>query len=264
MSGIKRLEKEIKNTQVIILAGGSGKRMGKVDIPKPLLKISKDKTLLDNELEYYANWGFEDFVLLIGYKSEMILEHLEKNKEFIKNLGISIKISVDPTTKNWGKGKAIKYALESGVINEKKRSIISYPDDLKLDKTLPIKLLIHHLSGKENLGIWMTLVLVNAVEFPYGVAKLDSRGIIMDFIEKPIMDTYTNIGTYMSEPEVFEIVRDAVDLEASKSVEFESVVLPILAKKEKLFSVIIPMGSWLPVNDIKSYEKALSLLNSSE
>ena len=263
MNGFKSLEKEIKNTQIVILAGGSGKRMGKVDVPKPLLNLNNEKTLLDNEIEYYARWGFEDFVLLIGYKSDMVLEHLEKRKDFIKDLGISIKVSVDPTTKNWGKGKAIKYAIENGVIDTKKRAIISYPDDLKLDKMLPVKLLVHHLSGKENLSIWMTLVLVSAIEFPYGVAHINSQGIITEFVEKPVMDIYTNIGVSMCEPEVFDIVRDVVDLDADKSIEFEGVVLPILAKKEKIFSMIIPMGTWLPVNDIKSYEKALSIFNGS-
>lgn len=256
------LDLQIKETQVVILAGGSGKRMGKIDVPKALLKLN-GKTLLDIELEYYAKWGFKKFSLLLGFGHEKILEHLEKIKDFIDSYELEIKISIDPTTKNWGKGKALKYALQKGVIDKTKRAIISYPDDLKLDKSLPIKLLLQHLYGVEKFNILATLAVVSAVEFPFGVAKINGEGKIYEFVEKPMMNVFTSIGVAIFEPKVFDLIEEMIDLNQNKSIEFESIVFPKLAKDSKLYSLILPTGSWIAVNDIKSYEKALKIFKES-
>ena len=49
-SEIERIKKEIGETQVIVLAGGKGKRMGYIDKPKPLLEVC-GKPLIDYTIE---------------------------------------------------------------------------------------------------------------------------------------------------------------------------------------------------------------------
>jgi len=61
---LENLKKEIEKTQVVILAGGSAKRMGKIDKPKALLELKEGWTLLDNELEFFAKCGFKNFILV--------------------------------------------------------------------------------------------------------------------------------------------------------------------------------------------------------
>ncbi len=248
----KKLKKEIEKTQLLIFAGGSGKRMGKIEKPKVLLELNK-KTLLDVEIEYYLRWGFKRFVFLLGYKAKEVLKHLEQKWPELK-----FEYTIDPTTKNWGKGKALKYAMEQGIA-KKMRSLITFPDDLKLDPDLPVKLISQHIYGIEHFSTLATVVFVPAMPYPFGVAKIEPNGIVTEFEEKPLISMLSNIGVEMIEPAVFDYVAELIDLKAPKAIEFEAVVLHKLAEERKVFSLIIPYGSWLPVNDFKAYEKACSM-----
>jgi NDP-sugar pyrophosphorylase family protein len=257
---LENLKKEVEKTQVVILAGGSAKRMGKIDRPKALLELSEGWTLLDNELDFFAKCGFKNFVLVLGHMHEQIEEYVEKmgyKKRF------NIEISVDPTTENWGKGKALKYALEQNKI-KKERFIVSFPDDLKLDSSLPLKLILQHLTFVSKYNSLGTITLVNGIEFPFGVAKLNGEGKVINFIEKPLVDTLTSIGLYAFEEEVLDLINQKIDLNIPKAVEFEEVIIPHLASHGKLYSLVVPPDVWLPVNDIKSYEKAARLFKSQK
>ena len=61
MDILENLKKEIEKTQVVILGGGSPKRMGKIDKPKALLELREGWTLLYNELDFFAKFGFKNF-----------------------------------------------------------------------------------------------------------------------------------------------------------------------------------------------------------
>ena len=257
---LENLKKEVEKTQVVILAGGSAKRMGKIDKPKALLELKEGWTLLDNELDFFARCGFKNFVLVLGHMHEQIEEYVEKmgyKKRF------NIEISVDPTTENWGKGKALKYALEQNKI-KKERFIVSFPDDLKLDSSLPLKLILQHLTFVSKYNSLGTITLVNGIEFPFGIARLNGEGKVINFTEKPLVDTLTSIGLYAFEKEVLDIINEKIDLNIPKAVEFEEVVIPHLASQGKLYSLVVPPDVWLPVNDIKSYEKAAKLFKSQK
>ena len=59
--------------KVVILAGGYGARLGNVTeaIPKPMVRIG-NKPLIWHLLKYYASFGHKDFVLSLGFKSDVI------------------------------------------------------------------------------------------------------------------------------------------------------------------------------------------------
>ena len=62
--------------KVVILCGGKGSRMSELtnDIPKPLVTIG-DKPILWHIMKIYQQYGFNDFILLLGYKGEEIKEY---------------------------------------------------------------------------------------------------------------------------------------------------------------------------------------------
>jgi len=252
---INEVESEINKTTVVILAGGLGKRIN-TNTPKPLLKLKEDYTLLDNEIDFYYRCGFRNFAFLLGYGAEEIISHLER-KEYKRK--IKYRISVDPTTKNWGKGKAVKCAFEKGIL-KRERIIISYPDDIKLDRYLPIKLLLTHLDAKEKFDIIGTIVLTLGYEFPFGVAKVKNN-FVTEFTEKPLMDVLVSIGMYVFEKEFLDIVDSEIDLNEEKAIEFEERILPKIAREGKLYSLFVSHNIWIPVNDMKSYEKAIKVIN---
>ena len=59
--------------KVVILAGGFGTRISEYTgiIPKPMIKIGK-KPILWHIMKIYSHFGFNDFILTLGYKSEVI------------------------------------------------------------------------------------------------------------------------------------------------------------------------------------------------
>jgi len=59
--------------KVVILCGGRGTRIRDVayDIPKPMVEIG-GQPIVWHIMKGYAHHGFDDFVLCLGYKSEVI------------------------------------------------------------------------------------------------------------------------------------------------------------------------------------------------
>ncbi len=59
--------------KVIILAGGFGTRLGNITgvIPKPMVKIG-NKPILWHIMKIYSHYGFNDFIIALGYKGDVI------------------------------------------------------------------------------------------------------------------------------------------------------------------------------------------------
>ena len=68
--------------KVLILAGGFGTRISEeTDIkPKPMVEVG-GKPILWHIMKTYSSYGFNEFVVLLGYKGHVI-------KEFFSNLRI--------------------------------------------------------------------------------------------------------------------------------------------------------------------------------
>ena len=62
--------------KVVILAGGFGTRISEeaVNIPKPMIQIG-EKPILWHIMKHYSQFGFNEFVILGGYKCYVIKEY---------------------------------------------------------------------------------------------------------------------------------------------------------------------------------------------
>tara|TARA_A100001015_G_C14846718_1_gene654766 strand:- start:339 stop:581 length:243 start_codon:yes stop_codon:yes gene_type:complete len=67
--------------KVVILCGGFGTRLGKETsvVPKPMVKIDKNPIVI-HILNHYYKYGFNDFILALGYKGNKIKKFFETNK----------------------------------------------------------------------------------------------------------------------------------------------------------------------------------------
>lgn len=78
--------------KVVILCGGMGTRMREETEyrPKPMVRVG-DKPILWHIMKTYANYGFNDFIICLGYKGDMIKEYFLNydmmNNDFTINLG---------------------------------------------------------------------------------------------------------------------------------------------------------------------------------
>ena len=60
----------------VLLAGGLGTRLSEETntIPKPMVQIGI-KPVLFHIMNYYASYGLKDFIIALGYKSQIIKEY---------------------------------------------------------------------------------------------------------------------------------------------------------------------------------------------
>jgi NDP-sugar pyrophosphorylase family protein len=90
---------------VALLCGGFGTRLGALtrDLPKPMIPIG-GRPYLERVIESFAERGLREFVLLTGYKSEVIERHFEDGSR----IGVNITYSVE--TEPLGTGGALRDA----------------------------------------------------------------------------------------------------------------------------------------------------------
>jgi glucose-1-phosphate cytidylyltransferase len=72
--------------KVVIFCGGLGVRMGEAtqSIPKPMIPIG-GRPILWHIMKWYASWGFDDFILCLGYKAEVIKQYFLDYNEALSN-----------------------------------------------------------------------------------------------------------------------------------------------------------------------------------
>ena len=71
--------------KVVILAGGKGTRLSELTevIPKPMVKVG-GIPILTHILNIYSFYGFNDFIIALGYKSSFIKKYFLNHKKIIK------------------------------------------------------------------------------------------------------------------------------------------------------------------------------------
>src|SRR3989339_672276 len=93
--------------KIVVLSGGLGTRLKEETEfkPKPMVTIG-NKPILWHIMKIYAHYGFNDFILCLGYKGEMIREYFLnyeiKNNDFTLQLGNGkVKIYNKSREENW-------------------------------------------------------------------------------------------------------------------------------------------------------------------
>jgi glucose-1-phosphate cytidylyltransferase len=159
--------------KVIILAGGYGTRLGSItdEIPKPMVHIG-DQPIIAHIMNIYAEHGYTDFIIALGYKQHIIKDHFEKN-----NHGWNI-LLVD-TGLNTLKGGRLK-RLEKYLEGEDTH-MMTYGDgvaNINIDKLIDF----HRSHGK--------MLTITGVHPPARFGELiEKDGKLLSFKEKPQMST---------------------------------------------------------------------------
>ncbi len=79
------------HVKVALLAGGVGSRLSEETVtkPKPMVEIG-GKPILWHIMKYYAHFGFDQFVIALGYKGEQIKRYMVDYSSLAANLTISL------------------------------------------------------------------------------------------------------------------------------------------------------------------------------
>ncbi len=214
--------------KAFILCGGKGTRLRPLtdDIPKPLVHL-RDKPLLEYLMEYLLKKGFKDFVILIGYKGQMVKDFFAKksypvNVEFVDSGDVNI----------------IQRVLDAKdhVTNS---FILLYGDtiaNVDIDKLIEF----HKSHGK------LITLTTYPMKSPFGLIFSDDSDCINAFKEKPILDHWMNIG--------FVIMGKQAINHISKEDGFVSFLKKMISKKEVY--EFKHKGAHITVNDEKEKKEA--------
>ena len=200
--------------KAIILAGGLGSRLGNLteSIPKPMVKID-NKPIIYHIMSSFSKYGINDFIIALGYKSEVIKDYFlnfkERNSNFNINLNsgkikyfneipLNWNISLVDTGINTMTGGRVKKLQE--YINEE-NFLLTYGDGLC---NVDIKKLIdfHKAHGKVAT---VTAVRPNA---RFGELLIEGD-TVKSFKEKPQTDKgRINGGYFVFKKKFFDFIDD--------------------------------------------------------
>jgi NDP-sugar pyrophosphorylase family protein len=250
------IEELIAKTVVVMPAGGKGTRIRaetqSEGINKVMIKIDHERSMIEKAIEDYAEIGIDKFVILTGFLADKVEEHLGDGSRW----GVEIKYSQDPDGRKVGSGGAILNALNNGTLDDSLISIVHNPDDVivGMGQDYGEVFLEGHLKGRKN-GCIATFVVVPVTPFQYS-GMIIEKGKVSDITKYPLIAIPAHTGITVFDPGVYQYFRRLISLDVESS--FENVICPVLAKESRLFAVGIPSESWIPINDLKGLETALS------
>lgn len=248
--------------KVVILAGGLGTRISEESHlkPKPMIEIGKYPIMV-HIMRIYASQGFNDFVILAGYKQQVIKEYFAHfdmytndvtfdfatgERHILKAPKFDWKVTVADTGLYTQTGGRVLRARE--YIGEEP-FLLTYGDavgDIDINAVLES----HKKSGK------LATICVYNFGQSKGVVDLAEDGTVKAFREKSNLDgDLINIGFMVCEPEIFGLIK-------GNESTFEKDVLAKLAEMGQLNSYV-HRGFWQCMDTLREKEM-LEKLNAQE
>jgi glucose-1-phosphate cytidylyltransferase len=250
--------------KVVLLAGGFGTRLSEeTDIrPKPMVEIG-GKPILWHIMKIYSKYGFNEFVILLGYKGYYIKEYFANyflhqsdvtldiqtgKMEVLNNTSEPWKITLLDTGMHSMTGGRIKRAQK--FIGEE-AFMLTYGDgvsDININD-----LVSFHKS--HNKAMSMTSA---QPEGRFGALKIDNENQVSRFLEKPKGDGgWINAGFFVCEPKVFDYITEG------DSTIFEQAPLQNLAKDGEIFT-FKHQGFWKPMDTLRDKQQLQTMWESDQ
>lgn len=237
--------------KVILLAGGFGTRLSEETgvRPKPMVEIG-GKPILWHIMKIYSTYGFNDFVVLLGYKGYYIKEYFANyflhqsdvtvnlstgSMEVLNNTSEPWKVTLLDTGLNTMTGGRIKRAQEY-IGNE--RFMLTYGDGVS-DVNIADLVAFHESHGKA-----LTMTSVQPAG-RFGALNITGGNQVTHFKEKPKGDgAWINGGFFVCEPKVFDYIN------GDDETVFEQRPLQSLAEDGEIMTYKHE-GFWKPMDSLK-------------
>ena len=247
--------------KVVILAGGFGTRLSEeTDLkPKPMVEIG-GRPVLWHIMKIYSSFGFNDFIICLGYKGYIIKEYfanyflhnsdvsidLARNKiEIMNSHSENWKVTLIDTGLNTMTGGRIK-RIKSYIGNE--TFMLTYGDgvaDININKLVEF----HKKHGR-----YATVTTVQP-SGKFGALTIGKDEQIESFVEKPAGDgSWVNGGFFMLEPQIFDYIKGDETIWEREPLENLSKDGQLIAYKHS--------GFWKPMDTLRDKRELEELWNS--
>jgi glucose-1-phosphate cytidylyltransferase len=237
--------------KAIILAGGLGSRLSEETMlkPKPMVEIG-GKPILWHIMKIYSHYGFNEFIIMCGYKGYMIKEYFANYYRHMSDMTIDMGTNTithhAPHAEPW-KVTLIDTGFETMTGGRIKRVqkyvgnepfLLTYGDGVS-DVNITELIKFHSNHGK---AITMTAV---QPEGRFGSLQITNENQVSSFQEKPKGDgSWINGGFFVCQPEVFDYITGG-----DKTI-FERQPLEDLAKNNQLYTYK-HSGFWKPMDTLR-------------
>ncbi|MCE0558574.1 glucose-1-phosphate cytidylyltransferase [Motilimonas sp. E26] len=249
--------------KVLLLAGGFGTRLSEETglRPKPMVEVG-GKPILWHIMKMYSQHGFNDFIILLGYKGYYIKEYFANY--FLHQSDVTINLSTNEmkihknTSEPWTvtlldtglntmTGGRVKRAQQ--IINNE-RFMLTYGDGVS-DVNISKLVQFHESHGK---SITMTSVQPDG---RFGALELDNDNVT-NFLEKPKGDgSWINGGFFVCEPNVFDYIKEG------DSTVFEQRPLQDLALDGELMA-FKHHGFWKCMDSLNDKQKLNEMIENGK
>lgn len=236
--------------KVVILAGGAGTRLSEETgtRPKPMVEIG-GRPILWHIMKIYSHYGFNDFIICLGYKGFMVKEYFyhyflhssDVTIDFTSNRNRYHTTNVEPwkvtlvdtgtDTMTGGRLKRIEKYVGASTF------MMTYGDGLS---DVNVKhLLQFHKKNKKTATITAVQPLGR-----FGALDFNGNGKVRKFIEKPRGDNaWVNGGFFVLEPAIFDLIEN-------DSTVWEKRPLQELASEGQLIACKHE-GFWKPMDTLR-------------
>ncbi len=223
-------------TKAVLLAAGKGTRMKELtnDLPKPMLEVH-GKPILQHILEGLKAAGVTDFLLIVGYRAEVVREYFGDGSRF------GVRVDYETQVVQDGTGRVVELAKKFAGSDP---FVLSYGD---------ILITPSNYTRLVDLGDSEALVSVKHNEGEIakgGCVVVNERFELTDLIEKPAgkaPSPWYNAGVYTFRPSIFEFT---AKLKLSPRGEYELTdAIRELAQSGRVVRVVELQGDWADVRD---------------
>lgn len=248
--------------KVIILCGGKGTRLKEETEykPKPMVYIG-NKPIIWHIMKIYAHYGFNEFILALGYKAEYIKDFFLNQKAFTSDFTLEtknhetkfhlenrkeiddFKITFVDTGLETMPGERISLC-QKYIPSQDKYFMVTYGDGVT---DLDLQSLLKFHKEQNTIG---TITGVHP-RSKYGIVKTTTDGLVKNFQEKPVLSDWINGGYMVFDKRIFDYIKPG---------ETEHPALSRLAK-EKQLSIYRHEGFWYAVDTNKELDDLTAIWN---